>query len=165
MSTLTRHAFDSACANLDRFMIGHAAKFRRIHGFSYEESPNAPETFEALKNEYRHSRRYMKPFRVFDGASDDCVYSREGNYAFRFWHDLTHVLADADLTFHGEVKAIMHQLPVVIGQFGADSLEVKIFEADTLGQLGYFHATGAHVEDQRDFVWRIVSGATLLPAA
>jgi hypothetical protein len=148
------HTVAAAGRALGSFLIRHSHHIGRVLGFSYEPCEIAPDTLQLVKNEYRECLMQRRAFRVWSGGSDATVYNcPEANYAFRFWHDITHAQNNTAFDCFGEWKTARIQLRAVARAFGADSIESLVFKADTLGQTAYAQLTdGGFVTDQKGFV-------------
>lgn len=132
-----------ASRNLTRFVIGAAARIKSATGIGYEETNDAPSTFDALKAAYAHSKRTLAPLPVWSGGSENTIYaSKEGNWAFRFWHDMTHCANGWGFSLSDEVKVAEQQAQAIAHEFGSDSLEYRMFLADTVGQSLYTTMNG-----------------------
>lgn len=150
---MTEFEFNAARANLTDFVIRYAARLAKDIGFSYWPAQDAPETFAEVCAEYAACNRQRREFRVFAGASDNTIYIQaEGNYAFRFWHDVTHAVFKLDFSTAGELETAAHQLKIIAERFGKGSAEHRIFYIDTVLQALYFSDTGGKfVDDQLQF--------------
>jgi hypothetical protein len=169
LSTITEHrimidtptnpyTIAKAGKTLGQWHILKAHKKSRVLGFSYEPSDEAPSTFEGVKAAYRSAMMKRHAFPVWSGGSDATIYqSPEANFAFRYLHDTAHVECSGDFTFEGERKTALHMAQGVIQAFG-DSLETRIYLADSLGQV-HFHAQtgGQFPADQAAFVSFVVA--------
>lgn len=154
MATLNDYIMNKARSNLTRFVIDKAARLSRDLGFSYVETEDAPETYEALMDAYQHSLKTHAPMPVFSGSSENTIYTtKEGNWAFRFWHDVTHAHNQLGFTLLDEFKCSSIQAEQVSKYFGTNSLEYRLFIADTIGQSIYSELhSGAFPEDQLSYV-------------
>lgn len=149
----TQFEFDRARTNLHHFVLKTARNVARSVGFGYEEVDNAPETLQSIREAFLKARKDRQAFPVFAGASDKTVYlSAEGNWAFRFWHDILHVIHASDTTFEDEVKLGYLHVQAVEKEFGKGSLEARIMGWDTVGQSAYHAMMGNFPEDQAGFV-------------
>lgn len=159
----TQHEFDRARANLHHFVLKTARSVARSVGFGYEEVDAAPESLKDIREAFLKARKDRQSFPVFKGASDKTIYlSAEGNWAFRFWHDILHVIHASDTTFEDEVKLGWFHVSAVEKEFGKGSLEARIMGWDTVGQSAYFAMMGNFPEDQRQFVFdALTRGANL----
>lgn len=150
---MTDHQFNQARHALTVWMIQKAHRIAKDFEINYEPSENAPNDFEALKLSYRDAKRNRTPLPVWSGASDATIYtSPEGNYAFRFVHDVLHVVFNADFSVQGESVVTVHHAKMAAEYFGADSLEYKMLLADGLGQVFYMAQHGQFPVDQLAYV-------------
>lgn len=146
-------ALTIARQRLTAFVIEHAEVLRRQLGFGFVETEEAPETYADLLLAWKRSILNREPLPVYSGASEGTIYtSPAGNWAFRFWHDVTHCQLRADFTHAGEVRTAKAQLRVIADRFGADSWEYRLFEGDTIGQVEYYQQTGKFLDVQLPFV-------------
>lgn len=119
----------------------------------FDVSPNAPSSFEALKAQYDCGRMV-----VWDGASDDTVFAEPRvNYAFRAWHDLTHIVYQCPFTIDGESEALNMQLIDLLEFFPGIPTETMarwkaILVAEVDGQGEYNARYGRFPVNQRAFV-------------
>lgn len=159
----TQYEFDRARANLHHFVLKTARNVARSVGFGYGEAMDAPDTLQGIREAFLKARKDRQAFPVYAGASDKTVYlSPEGNWAFRFWHDILHVIHASDTTFEDEVKLGWLHVQAVEKEFGKGSLEARIMGWDTVGQSAYHAIMGNFPEDQRQFVFEALSrGANL----
>lgn len=138
---------------LSRFILEHAEAIRRHLGFGFIETEDAPETYTDLLLAWKRSILNREPLPVYSGASEGTIYTSPAvNWAFRFWHDVIHCQLRADFSEEGEKRTARAQLKTVADRFGADSLEYRLLEADTIGQVEYFAQHGGFVADQLAFV-------------
>lgn len=155
---LNDYIINKTRSNLHRFVIDKAARLSRDLGFSYIECEEAPNSFEELEKAYQHSLKTHEPLPVFSGASDKTIYlNNEGNWAFRFWHDITHVANGFNFTLADEIECSSIQAKQVAQYFGTDSAEYRLFVADTIGQSVYAELHGgAFPDDQLAYVKSIL---------
>lgn len=148
-----RHSYAQARQQYERLVSMEAHRLQRLHGFSWEAvADGAPSTYAELQAEYNECRLTGKPFRVWSGGSDKTVFSAPAiNHAFRFVHDLGHVMDGCDLTEQGEVDVITAFVWRVFSQAGF--LAALLAACDLLGQLYYgTNNHGAFVDYQESFV-------------
>ena len=145
--------------------------------------PDAPSSWEALRawNNARTTGR--EPIPVWDGASDSTAWIHDTiepsvvNYAFRAWHDSTHLKHGHDFTRDGEravalrhLEQLHEDLPHLwpdLLSFCAEDQRLAVFDAmqrllwaETEGQQAYFEKWGAFPEDQGAFARAyVINGA------
>lgn len=151
-SVQTRKAYAQAREQYERVVTLEAHRLQKLHGFSWEAVEDAPSTFEELVAEYSDCRLTGRPFRVWSGGSERTVFSAPAiNHAFRFVHDVGHVVEGCDLTEEGEANTITAFVWRVFSQAGF--LAALLAACDLLGQLYYgTNNHGAFVDDQESFV-------------
>lgn len=159
MPKYDQHAFNNACAELTEFVLIKAIDTALERPFvGWYASPTAPTTFEELKAEYDDALFGCGgAIQVSDQYCENTVYGTpESNHAFRFWHDLTHVLNDLNFTAADEFQvALLHQYEAMLG--GLSSLARLILWADTQGQSEFLAATGEYPSNQMVFAQRYVA--------
>lgn len=152
-SSIPAGRIDYARKQLTHYMISQAAHAAKILGFSYDPTENAPSSYKALRVYWSESQRKRVPLPVFSGGCESTIYtSAEGNYAFRFLHDVAHCILEADFSNEGEAKAIKWLGDKLSAKFGKDSLEYKLYMADTMGQVAYYAIHKRFVTDQLAYV-------------
>ena len=145
--------FERARANLTRFVIHKAAKLSRELSFSYEDAEDAPSSDEAVAAAFENSVKTHAAFPVWNGACDRTIYTnREGNLAFRFWHDMLHATQRKCMTLDDEIALGKVHIAAVQAEFGRNSVEAPMIAADTIGQSIYEHERGEFSADQLAFV-------------
>lgn len=152
---MTEFEFNNAAGKLGDFHIMKAAKIAKHIGIGYCISDSAPDTFEKLCMQFAHCLKNRQAFPVYSGGNENTIYGDnfEANYAFRFIHDWLHYDRKADFTPIGELQALETHIKWVSEKFGDNSLELRIFKADTIGQVCYNQVhNGAFPENQKAFV-------------
>lgn len=150
---ITSAQFERARANLTRFVINKAAKLSRELGFSYEDAEDAPNNDDAVAEAFQRSVRAHAAFPVWNGACDRTIYTnREGNLAFRFWHDMLHATQRKCMTLDDEIALGKVHIAAVQAEFGRNSVEAMMIAADTIGQSLYEYEHGEFPADQLAFV-------------
>ena len=147
------YQFNKAREALTIWTIRRAHRLAKDIGFSYEPVASGhPETYEAVLLEYGQCMRQRRGFRVWSGASDNTVYTNpEGNYAFRFIHDIFHAVFKLDWSYASEMAVAQRHIAEVSNAFGASSIEAQLIAADTLWQVKHYANTGKFVENQLEF--------------
>jgi len=120
------------------------------HGF--HTSPDAPNTWEALRADYA----LYGVVTVWDGASDRTIYDDAAvNMAFRAWHDFRHISAGADFTPCGEARTAGAQIGDIWAAYGLTDetlLWARVIWAEIVGQGAYLQRYGDFPKDQAGFV-------------
>lgn len=157
--------FDGARANLRRFVIIQAGAGAQMVGFRWRGTPDAPADYRTLLHAYARSQFTGDPLPVSDEHMDPTIYvDDQGNLAFRFWHDLTHLRLGHGFDLDGEIEVARAHLAVLAAAgFPAGTLEFEMLHTDTLGQTLCSAATGHFPTDQTCFS-RLSLSSTLAAA-
>lgn len=106
----------------------------------YEVSDHAPSTFEELS-------RNIGTLKVWAGESNHTIYGdAQINYAFRAWHDYTHLKLNSPFTLDGELTVAKHQASLVGDTLGA------VIMAEVYGQALLAIKTGQFPANQIEFI-------------
>lgn len=119
----------------------------------YAVSADAPSTLSELRECWRRDGRIT----VWSGASDQTIFGDpEVNYAFRAWHDATHLALGAEFDDNGEEAVCWRQIDNVRKLYGKRTATVfkGIISAEIQGQLHYEKRVGRFPRNQREFVLR-----------
>lgn len=158
--------------NLSSFVRGQARATAELVGFAWLPRPDAPSDYGSLRRAYLASRLTGEPLAVSDEHSEGTIYDgADTNYAFRFWHDVTHVRLGAGFDLDGELAVAVAHLDVLrAAGWGPGTLEYGLLHADTAGQTIFGAATGAFPEEQACFARMCITDSlasairvTLLP--
>jgi len=143
----------AARTNLNRFVLVQAGATAQLVGFGWQADPDAPADYRSLLTAYVRSQVTGCPLPVSNAYTEPSIYgTTEGNLAFRFWHDVTHVRLHQGFDLDGEIEVATAQLDVLgAAGFQPGSLEFELFHADTLGQTLCGLATGDFPRDQMCF--------------
>lgn len=124
-------------SDLTRFV--NQSILKKTKGIQYRVSDNAPSTTQELFN--------SSSLVVWSGASDRTVYQDASiNWAFRAWHDYSHIKTQLPFTIEGELELARIQA----SQFDAEILQDLIY-CEVAGQVNYFKTYGTFVENQVEF--------------
>ncbi|SDB87263.1 hypothetical protein GA0111570_105313 [Raineyella antarctica] len=123
-------------------------------GFGWHPVVDAPSTYQQLRGAIDRSLATKEPLPVSSENSASVVYDRpEVNFAFRFWHDVSHVQHGLSFALEDELELALWHLNV-LEQSGTtrDSIAYRLLEADLLGQLLLMGLVGRFPFDQEEFV-------------
>ncbi|QNJ57304.1 hypothetical protein Stalingrad_3 [Pseudomonas phage Stalingrad] len=126
-------------------------EYRQVLEFpSLSISADAPCTYEQLKLEYQRDH----VLRVTEAFSDSAIYGISGNVTFRIFHDMGHLLYDAEFTTEQEVSLAKTQWLDIKRHIepGWQNICEVVYMADTVEQSLYEARTGKFPEDQKGFV-------------
>lgn len=123
--------------HLTHFVLDRVATLVDELGFGWTPRPDAPDTYPALRRAFAISRETGEPLPVSNENSASVIFTNpEGNFAFRFLHDCSHVLHGLSFSLPDEFElAVLHLEDLQSAGFDPDTPEYKLLRADTLGQL------------------------------
>lgn len=123
-------------------------------GFGWVPRPDAANTWRDLKAAWQHSLATGDPLPVFDGGSDSVIFtSAEANWAYRFWHDVTHLERGRDFTSPHELDmAVFHLWEAERHGLERGSLPWRLLHADAVGQVLHWAVRREFLIDQRAFI-------------
>lgn len=116
-------------------------------------SADAPQSYDAIIDEVYDARRNRKPFRVWNGASNDSVFLHpSANHAFRCIHDLYHYAHAKDFSLASEEWLARHWTnEIAIEQPKLHT--ILLAACDGIGQVYYGkHSVHDFVDNQIVFV-------------
>lgn len=115
----------------------------------FDVSADAPDTFEGLQAHYAATGRVL----VWNGASGQTIFSTpEANYAFRAWHDFTHLKFHTNFTLTGEAQTCDAQIADMLETVGRWTwILAPILQAEIVGQALYEAKHGKFPVNQRAF--------------
>lgn len=136
------------------------AMARRFMPQGFDVSSDAPDTLEALRKHYKKTGRIL----VWNGASDRTIFGDpEVNFAFRAWHDYTHLKISAPFDRPGETAVALVQTADMYQRMGYCNNSrryARIIDAEIVGQLRHQETFGEFPEDQLGFVQAYLKNAT-----
>lgn len=122
----------------------------------YRAREHAPSTFLALKDEYQVNGDIV----VSSLHSKNTIFGNQRiNWAFRAWHDLCHILANADFTPAGERAAANLQTAMMRAWIKGYTQKAiaqriwfaRIIDAEVNGQVAYYFEHLTFPENQYEF--------------
>lgn len=125
-------------------------------GFGWAPLPKAPSNFRQVVEAFSISVSTGQPFPVSDLYCEDTIYPRpESSWAFRLWHDMTHVHLSADFSLAGELSVSLDQIRAFRSAgYEQPTAEYQLLQADTIGQTLCFDRTGHFPVNQLLFAAR-----------
>ena len=148
---ISLHALNAARRNLTNFWIGTAARYHRVYGIGYREVEGLAQEFslDAMVALRTACMAAAEPFPVLEGFSDKTIFTnKEGNWAFRFMHDMEHIAQKKGFGYQEERDVAHMHVRDVRDVFGLNSIESALTVADTFGSLLYFAEYKDHPKDQ-----------------
>jgi hypothetical protein len=141
---------------LRQWIMQEAVRVQGLLGFGYVPLLDAPENYAELLDAWARSKRGRGSLPVFSGSSIDPLWGVEGNYAFRFVHDVLHCTMQRDFGFYGEMKVHGKFLQRLAETFPPGTLEWELALIDTVGQTTWYEFTGNFVEgSQMDWIVKV----------
>ena len=124
-----------------------AIEFLTQHGFTgIEFSKDAPNSLSELQSMYKFRKAEKMPFLVYCEGNENTIYgSAYCNGLARAWHDICHIILDAEFDAEGEKKVTDFQKSFLIG------IDKKIIDIEINGQVKYYEKNGKFPENQLDF--------------
>ena len=145
---------------LTDFMIDQAAATAAEVGFDWKPTPNAPDTYDALRVAYGRCSECGEPLPISSENNDNVIYmTAEANLAFRFIHDVHHVQFGLSFQVVDELDLALWHLGQLEGEgFDRQDVPWRMLHADLIGQAQLVAVSGSFPTDQRRFVGRCLIG-------
>lgn len=139
---MAAHNYGLAFAELERAIIDIAP--------AHIATASAPDSWGKLRAWHELCKGDIIP--VWDGASGQTIYcSPQGNYAFRAWHDMSHLMLHLSFKLGHELRiAAIHF--ETMQRRGLSRIACAALYFDTAGQSFYQDKNGDFPVRQRDFV-------------
>lgn len=139
---------------LSAFIRQQADELAGRLGFGWRPVMDAPSTYQQLRGALDHSLDTQEPLPVSSENSASVIYDGpEVNFAFRFWHDVSHVQHGLSFALEDELELALWHLDVLKRAGAApESIAYRLLEADLLGQLLLMGIVGRFPFDQEEFV-------------
>lgn len=94
-------------------------------------------------DEMRHDMMHNWRLKVYTGGTSSPLLSDQLNIMFRAVHDAHHIIADADFSLEGEIKAFQH-----IASLTHNETLKRLFFSEIILQAATFYATGSFPEQR-----------------
>jgi hypothetical protein len=154
----TRRSFDRADlfrarTNLTKFVETQSEFACRRVGVGFTPTPYAPDSIPATILALEVAQKTKTSFPVSSLYCDNVLFTTvEANYAMRMWHDMCHISMGFSFEAEDEMLLGAHHLDVLRASgFGSETLEHKLFHADTVGQTQCLVDIGAFPTNQLRF--------------
>jgi hypothetical protein len=125
-----------------------------LHAPGWIASDNAPDTYAGAIEAMNTQGRVV----VWTGASGGTIFDdQETNWAFRAWHDATHIRHALPFTPEGEAATAYVQAADLVAEYGDDTDVVEMVAllfCEVIGQVAHVTKTGAFPADQMAFARR-----------
>lgn len=126
-------------------------------GYDVAHDDSAPASLEALQDHVRLTRRILVDGRNSERTIFGCP---EHNWAFRAWHDWTHLVISAPFTLDGELAVAHRQIADMYRVYGhgpQSNLFARLILEEVYGQALHFARTGEFPKDQIAFAQQWLS--------
>lgn len=132
----------TAAGKLGAYLLSKQHSIERLLNITCVPSEDAAPKYDwEVSAQFRSAITGSSNERFFKVASDNCTHTiypnARMNIAFRFWHDVLHSTYGMGFTLKDELQVAALHVAEIKHQFGADSLEARIMDADTAGQSLY----------------------------
>lgn len=154
-------AIGRARMNLTDFVYTAAKAAAERVGFGWTPEPDAPSTYECLREAFDRSSRSGVDLPVSSLYCEGTIFAGpSANHAMRFWHDTNHVELDRGFEVDDEYEVAEFQLEVTRrAGFGHRTLEYRLMHADSIGQTYCLAVLGRFPHDQIRFaIWCVEDG-------
>lgn len=157
MKTVNEAEIKTAAGRLGAFLIDNQERIEKLLNIRCVPTADfAPKYDWEVARDFREAISGGDDKRFFRVSSDNSAHTiyphARMNIAFRFWHDLLHVTYNKAFTLKDELSVAAMHTADIKAQFGADSLEARIMDADTAGQSLYDSIHGGFPVRQDLFV-------------
>jgi hypothetical protein len=141
-----------ASRSLSRRIMRLASSVRDSSGIRPNFTDPAPDNYPALLAAYERAQVTGR-LDIWNGASDSAIYPAAINVQFRFWHDMGHIAHGLSFTPDDERELQeRHHIQELRGLgLDMDSLPMRLYVADTIGQIDYILAHDVFPTDQAGF--------------
>lgn len=151
-TTVTSAEWAHASRALSRRITRLALEVKANSGIRPRFTADAPNNHPDLLKAYEKAQ-ITGELDIWNGASDSAIYPADVNFQFRFWHDMGHI--SHGLTFTPEDETELQERYHIweLRNLGldTDSLPLRLYKADTLGQIEYMITHRVFPEDQAAF--------------
>jgi len=138
--------FESARSALSSLACLKADQACTLFSKNYHIAKVAPSNLAEMRTAWgKHS------YPIYAHGNSNTIYRLQShNHAFRFWHDVLHIINNLDVSFEDEVViSEMHAKEAMAYGKGA----ALLMRIDTRGQSEYYKEHGVFPEDQLAFAW------------
>lgn len=157
-SAFTEVQLVAACETLTEFVWERADATRARTGVDWAFTPDAPNTYKALRQAWETSLSTGAALPVLNDHSESVIFTEpEGNLAYRYWHDVTHLERERNFTNPHELDmATFHLWDAERHGLTRGSLPWRLLHADAVGNVLHWSVYREYVRDQRVFVLNAV---------
>jgi len=152
ITTVSSSEWAHAARALSRRIERLALEAKANSGVSPNFTAEAPDNYPALLAAWERSK-VTGTLDIWNGASEDAIYPAEINMKFRFWHDMGHIAHGLSFTPEDERELQERYHIWELRNLGLDAagLPMRLYVADTIGQIEYIQAHHVFPADQAAF--------------
>ncbi|SIS17840.1 hypothetical protein [Microbacterium sp. RURRCA19A] len=157
-ATFTESELQAARETLTAFVWERAEVTRARAGVDWVFTPDAPNTYTELRQAWEVSLSTGAPLPVLNDHSESVIFTEpEGNFVYRYWHDVTHLERERNFSNPHELDmAMFHLWDAEQHGLSRGSLPWRLLHADAIGNVLHWSVYRDYVPDQRVFVENVV---------
>lgn len=158
MNAFTETELQAARETLTAFVWDRARATRTRTGVDWVFTPDAPNTYEELRRVWERSVGTGEPLPVLNDHSESVIFTApEGNFMYRYWHDVTHLERERNFTNPHELDmAQFHLWDAEQHGLARGSLPWRLLHADAIGNVLHWSIYHEYVRDQKVFILNAV---------
>lgn len=158
MQAFTDAELTAARETLTGFVWERAEATRARTGVGWVFASDAPNTYRELRAAWERSLTTGAPLPVLNDHSESVIFSSpEGNFVYRYWHDVTHLERERNFTNPHELDmATFHLWDAEQHGLTRGSLPWRLLHADAVGNVLHWSVYREYVRDQRVFILNAV---------
>lgn len=139
---------------LSEFVMVMADRTAKRVGFGFAPSDSAPNNWRDLQAAWLDSQVNGTPLPVFSSTTPSATFvSAEATWAFRFWHDVTHLERERDFSSPHEIDmASFHLWETEQHGLEYGSLPWRLLQADAVGSVIYWAVYREPPTDEHNFI-------------
>ncbi|MFF8186057.1 hypothetical protein ACF044_02200 [Microbacterium sp. NPDC016588] len=156
--TFTEAELLAARETLTAFVWERGEATRARTGVDWVFTPDAPNTYKELRQAWEVSLSTGAPLPILNDHSESVIFTDpEGNFVYRYWHDVTHLERERNFSNPHELDmAVFHLWDAEQHGLNRGSLPWRLLRADAIGNVLHWSVYRDYVPDQRVFVENVV---------
>lgn len=158
MNHFTEVELAEARTILTEFVWERAAATRVRTGVAWRFTPEAPNTYPALRRAWSESLTTGVPLPISDADCESVIFTEpEANAAYRYWHDVTHLERERNFSNPHELDmAHFHLWDAEQHGLTRGSLPWRLLRADAIGNVLHWSVYREYVLNQEVFILNAV---------
>lgn len=143
---------------LTAFVWERAEAARARTGVAWQFTPDAPNTYRALRRAWDTSLAEGVPLPISNTDCESVIFTTpDGNAAYRYWHDVTHLERERNFTNPHELDmAHFHLWDAEQQGLTRGSLAWRLLRADAMGNVLHWSIYREYVLNQEVFILNAV---------